>query len=98
MKIHRVRPTLPRKLARLLAWGLSASSLIHPMATWLARFDWRADLIAHFREPALAVSLLAAASMAAIHRPVAVGLGLLALWQGWGLGLCSWPNPVPPDP
>ncbi len=88
---------LARKLAKPLAWALAAGSLVHPLATWLARLDWRADLVAHFREPALALSLLAAAAMARVRRPVAVGLGLLALGQGWGLALCSWPNPVPPD-
>jgi endonuclease/exonuclease/phosphatase (EEP) superfamily protein YafD len=98
MNISRFRPAIPRKLARHMAWGLAAGSLVHPLATSLAHFDWRADLIAHFREPALAASLMAAASMTVIHRPIAIGLGLLAIWQGWGLGLCSWPNPVPPDP
>ena len=92
------RLTSLRKLARPLAWALAAASLAHPLATWLARFDWRADLIAHFREPAMAASLAAAGSMATIRRPVAVGLGVLALWQGWGLFQCSWPNPVPPGP
>ena len=92
----RGRLAIVRKLARPLAWALAASSLVHPLATVLARLDWRADLLAHFREPALAISLAASASMASIRRPVAVGLGLLALWQGWGLALCVWPNPVPP--
>ena len=70
---------------------------VHPLASWLARVDWRADLVAHFREPAMVVSILAVALMSRIRRPIAVGLGLLASWQVWGLSLCWWPNPVPPD-
>ena len=77
--------------SRRLARALAAASLVHPLATGLARLDWRADLLAHFREPALLASLAAAASMAALRRPAAaVALGLLAAWQGWGLALCSW--------
>ena len=93
-----MRFALARKMARPLARAVAVGSLVHPLATWLARFDWRADLIAHFQEPALAVSLLAAASMARIRRPIAVGLGLLALGQVWSLARYEWPNPVPPDP
>jgi endonuclease/exonuclease/phosphatase (EEP) superfamily protein YafD len=88
---------LSPRIARPLAWTLAAASLAHPIARALARLDWRLDLLAHFREPALALSLVAAASMIPIRRGVAVGLGLLALWQGWGLSTCWWPNPVPPD-
>ena len=83
---------------RPLGWSLALASLVHPMATWLALFDWLADLIAHFREPALFVSLAAAALMSRIRRPIAIGLGLLVAWQAQGgLSLCWWPNPVRPD-
>lgn len=88
---------LTRKLARPLAWALAAGSLVHPLATWLARVDWRAELVTHFQEPALAVSLLAAAAMIRVRRPIAAGLGLLALGQAWSLARYEWPNPVPPD-
>jgi endonuclease/exonuclease/phosphatase (EEP) superfamily protein YafD len=88
---------LARKHARALRWTLAAAALAHPLATVLARFDWRLDLFTHFREPALALSLAALAAMVPIRRGLAVGLGLLALWQAWGLSTCWWPNPVPPD-
>jgi endonuclease/exonuclease/phosphatase (EEP) superfamily protein YafD len=91
------REGLARKLARALGWSLAAAAAVHPLAVAFARLDWRADLLVHFREPALVVSLLAAAAMARIRRPVAVGVGLLALWQAWGLSACWWPNPVLPD-
>jgi endonuclease/exonuclease/phosphatase (EEP) superfamily protein YafD len=90
--------SLARKSARPFGWTLAVASVVQPMATWLALFDWHADLIAHFREPALVVSLLAAMLMNRIHRPIAIGLGALVAWQAWGLSLCWWPNPVPPDP
>jgi endonuclease/exonuclease/phosphatase (EEP) superfamily protein YafD len=89
---------IPRERAKALAWTLAAASLAHPLASSLARLDWRLDLLAHFREPALALSLVAAASMAPIRRGVTVAIGLLAIWQAWGLSACWWPNPVPPDP
>lgn len=92
------RPALVRALGWTTAWGLAIAATVHPLATWAARVDWRADLICHFREPAMALSLLAAASMARGRRLVAVGLALLAAWQGWELARCSWPNPVSPDP
>jgi endonuclease/exonuclease/phosphatase (EEP) superfamily protein YafD len=91
------RIAIPRRLAKATAWTLAAGSLVHPLATSLALLDWRADLLTTFREPALALSLVAAASMARIRRVVAVGIGLLALWQAWGLSTCYRPNPVPPD-
>ena len=92
-----LRSALASRSMRRLGWTLAVASIVHPLASWLARFDWRADLFAHFREPALVVSLAAAAAMAAVRRPVAAVLGVLALWQGWGLASCSWPNPVLPD-
>ena len=88
---------LASKSARPLGWAFAAASVVQPLATWLARVDWHADLIAHFREPAMVVSLLAAVMMSRIRRPIAIGLGLLLVWQAWGLSLCWWPNPVPPD-
>ena len=86
-----------KKLVKPLAWTLAPASLIHPLAYWLAWIDWRADLITHFREPALAVSLVGSLALISRSRRLALGLGLLALWQAWGLTLCYWPNPVPPQ-
>ncbi len=88
---------IPEAFRRKLAWTLATLAIAHPLATGLARLDWRADLLAHFREPALALSLVASASMAPIRRRVAIGIGLLALWQAWGLSTCWWPNPVVAD-
>ena len=41
-----------RRFGRVaLVAGLMGVALIHPLATLLGRFDWRADLITHFQSP-----------------------------------------------
>jgi endonuclease/exonuclease/phosphatase (EEP) superfamily protein YafD len=91
------RLTLGRKWTKSLGWSLAVLALAHPLATVLARWEWRLELIAHFREPALVLSLAGSALMLPNRRSVAIGIGLLALCQAWGLSNCSWPNPVFPD-
>ncbi len=91
-----MKPT--RTLARRVAWALTFAALAHPAACWAARFDWRADLMSHFAEPALLASIAGAAAMTRVRRSIAVALALLALVQAGDLSRCSWPNPVPPDP
>lgn len=96
--LHTRPETRGRTLRQGLAWLLAAAAVVHPLAGALARLDWRADLLSHFREPALIVSLLAAAMTMPKRRKLAAALGMLAAWQAWGLADCSWPNPVTPDP
>ena len=77
---------------------MAALALVHPLSVALARLDWRADLLAHFREPALALSLVGAMVLARASRAGSVVLAALTLWQAGNLATCYAPNPVPPDP
>ncbi len=88
-----------RRLARL-GWVvfLSTVALVHPVASLLARVDWRADLLTHFREPALAVTVVAALLLVRTHRWVAAGLICLSVAQATALLAYSGSNPVRPDP
>jgi endonuclease/exonuclease/phosphatase (EEP) superfamily protein YafD len=68
------------------------------MATLVARWDWRADLITHFQVPALVLTLVAAGSLAWRHRRAAIVFGLLAAVQAAPLVRYQGANPIPPDP
>jgi endonuclease/exonuclease/phosphatase (EEP) superfamily protein YafD len=84
-----------RHLGRVaLVTSLVALALIHPLATVLARFDWRADLLTHFTLPALVLTLVVAAALVRRHPRIALALGCLALWQGVPLWRYSGSNPV----
>jgi endonuclease/exonuclease/phosphatase (EEP) superfamily protein YafD len=74
------------------------AAAIHPSAFLLARWDWRADLITHFQEPALAVTLAGVAVLIWKHRALAVALALLAVLQTVPLLQYAGENPVQPDP
>jgi len=76
--IEPARDTRRRFLRNALEAGLVGAALIHPAATLLGRLDWRADLITHFRELALAVMLIAIAGLARRHPRIALVLGCLA--------------------
>jgi endonuclease/exonuclease/phosphatase (EEP) superfamily protein YafD len=80
-----------------LVTSLVALALIHPLATLLARFEWRADLLTHFTVPALAVTVVVAAVLIRRHPRTALALGCLALWQGMPLWRYSGSNPVRAD-
>jgi endonuclease/exonuclease/phosphatase (EEP) superfamily protein YafD len=80
-----------------LVTSLVALALIHPVATILARFDWRADVLTHFTVPALAVTLAVAAGLIRRHPRIALALLCLALWQGVPLWRYSGSNPVRAD-
>ena len=80
-----------------LVAGLVGAALIHPLATLLARFDWRADLVTHFTVPALAVTLIVAAGLVRRHPRLALGLGCLAVLQAVPLFRYAGSNPVRPD-
>jgi endonuclease/exonuclease/phosphatase (EEP) superfamily protein YafD len=76
---------------------LVGAALVHPLATVLARLDWRADLITHFTVPAMTVTLAAAAGLVRRHRRLAIGLIGVACWQALPLVRYLGANPVPPD-
>jgi endonuclease/exonuclease/phosphatase (EEP) superfamily protein YafD len=81
-----------------LVAAMAGSALIHPLATLLARIDWRADLITHFTLPALAVTLAAGAALIRRHPQLALCLGCLAVLQAAPLFRYMGPIPVRSDP
>jgi endonuclease/exonuclease/phosphatase (EEP) superfamily protein YafD len=88
-----------RRFGRVaLAAGLMGIVLIHPLATLLARFDWRADLVTHFTVPALTVTLIVAAGLLRRHPRLALGLACLAVVQAAPLFRYMGSSPVQPDP
>ncbi len=88
-----------RKVAGRLAWPLAALALAHPLAVLAATLDWRADLVSHFREPALTTSACAALAMlGAGRRKLAAALAALAIAQGVPLARYQSPDPVAADP
>ena len=92
-------PTSPQRRWGIPAafWlaALVAAALAQPAARLVARWDWRADLLTHFQEPALAATLVGVAALARRHRRLALALGTLAAAQAWCLTRVEWPNPVP---
>lgn len=72
-------------------------ALIHPVASLAARWDWRLDLISHFRGPALLLTLVAAASHLRRRRRAAIALLILAIVQAEPVVRYSLPNPVNAD-
>ena len=71
----------PKRPPRKPRWPLAiaALALIHPIAYGLARWNWWADLIAHFRVPAALVSLTAALALAHGRRRVPASACFLGL-------------------
>jgi endonuclease/exonuclease/phosphatase (EEP) superfamily protein YafD len=92
------RDTWPRIGRVAFVAGPIGIALIHPLATLLARFDWRADLVTHFTVPALTVTLIVAAGLLRRHPRLALGLGCLAVVQAAPLFRYMGPSPVQPDP
>ncbi len=78
-----------------LRWAVVASALIHPAAALAARWDWRADLLAHFQEPAMGASLLAFACLWARHRRIALAFVLLGAFQAARVFAYDGPAPRP---
>jgi endonuclease/exonuclease/phosphatase (EEP) superfamily protein YafD len=85
------------RLKRRLPLVLAALALVHPLAAFLARFDWRPDLVSHFQEPALAVTLVALAAAIPRRKKLAVAMGVLALVQALPMCRVWLPNPVRAD-
>ena len=90
--------TRRRFIGRVVLALLTAAALVHPLATLLGRWSWRADLFAHFQIPGLAVTLAALVASARRHGWLAVVLAILAVLQAIPLFRYAGPNPVPPDP
>ncbi len=96
-------PRGPRPPRGRAAWAAVkvaavALSLVHPACVLLSRHSWLADLVSHFREPALAATVLACLVMARGHRRIALALAVLAAFQVPPLLRYGGPNPVRPDP
>lgn len=74
-------------------------ALLHPIASLLSPYSWLADLMSHFQEPALVVTLAAAFfSLAAKGRRTAIGLIVMAMFQVAPLIRYGGSNPALPDP
>lgn len=78
---------------------LIGAALVHPVATFLARWNWHADILTPFELPALMISLLAVAACLRLRRFRLAG-PLLALVVAQGVPLVRFlgPNPAQPDP
>lgn len=88
-----------RTRRRLLTVGCVILVLIHPLAKLTARLNWRIDLLTHFQEPALGLTILCLfAAMATRARRLAVFLALLGLYQIVPLTAVWRANPVRPAP
>lgn len=87
-----------RRLAQWLPMVFTSLALVHPLAGLLAGLDWRADLLTHFQEPALAITLIALAAAIRRYRRLAGALAVIAVVQAAPLFRYSGANPVPPAP
>lgn len=85
-----------RTFGRLLPLLLGAAALLQPLGSMLARYEWRADLLTPFQEPALAVTLVAILALVRRHWRLAAALTVLAVIQAVPLLRYSGSNPVPP--
>lgn len=94
------RGRLPGRIARAaLGWAPFVAALAQPLATVLARRDWRADILAPFTVPALVLTLLALAFYGVRRRPGRAALLLgLACVQAFPVARYWGPNPVAADP
>ena len=83
-----------RVVRKIVVMAVMVSALVHPAATWLGRLDWRADLITHFPEPALALTVLAVVLLGRGHPRIALAFGCLAIVQAVPLFRYAGSNPV----
>jgi endonuclease/exonuclease/phosphatase (EEP) superfamily protein YafD len=87
----------PADWPRWVVVGLFLVAWIHPIAQVTARLNWRLDLMTHFQEPALAVTILGLCVALLFRRRVFAALLLgLSLYQAVPLAAVWGPNPVPP--
>lgn len=95
---HAPVPSRAGGLRLFVAWTATALALLHPLARLTAHRLWLADLMTHFQEPALAVSLLAGGLWCRRRPRVAAALGLLALIQLAPIARLYLPGSRGPDP
>ena len=92
---------LDRVVVSFRRWFLACCTglaLVAPTAWVLARWSSIADLVCHFQEPALGVTLLALTLAALQKRRIALGLIALAAWQIFPLLRYGGDNRVPAEP
>ncbi len=94
-----VEGSAPRRwtISKLVRAAILVGALVHPCVSLLSRYVWLADLITHFQEPALAVTVVAAAVWLRKSWRVAAVLAVLAAFQVVPLVRYSGANPIPPD-
>ena len=81
-----------------LAWaGLVLLACLQPLAQLTSRYDWRADLLSHFPEPALFFTTVLFGIALRRRRKLAMVLAVLACWQTAMVFRYAVPNPVEPD-
>jgi len=94
---HGSWPRLPRGRAVYVLAGLAILAGVQPLAQLLSGYDWRADLISHFPEPALAFTLVLLGIAVRRHPRLAVALALLASWQTASVFRYARSNPCATD-
>lgn len=87
-----------RAVWRVVQGSFVATALVYPIARALSRTFWLADLVSHFQEPALALTVVASAINARRHPWIAIPLVLLAAFQTVPLVRYSGENPIRADP
>jgi endonuclease/exonuclease/phosphatase (EEP) superfamily protein YafD len=85
-----------RIVRRLVIVACVCAALVHPTAAALSRWSWQADLICHFQELALVVSIVVLVVIFSLNRRVAAGMALLAAFQVGPVVRYEGTNPVPP--
>ncbi len=85
-----------RRVTQGLPPLLAILAFVHPIARIFARWDWRLDLLSHFQEPALVITLLAIVAMLWTRRRSVVVLLLMAAFQVEPVLRYSVGNPVKP--
>lgn len=85
-----------RRLTQGIPPLLAILAFVHPIARIFARWDWRLDLLSHFQEPALAITLVALVATLWTRRRSVVLLLLLTAFQVEPVLRYSLGNPVKP--
>ncbi len=84
-----------RRLGALGRVATAAAALVQPVARLCARLDWRADLLVHFQDAAIVVTIIAIAATIRRWPLVAFTLVAVAVWQASALWTFNGVNPVP---
>lgn len=76
--------------------SLAVLALVQPSLSLLARWDWRLDLVSHFREAGLMLTVLAFVTLLPGRRRLSIVFLILAALQAEPILRYSLPNPVRP--